>query len=258
MTTSPTLSACPCAVLSKENIAAGVYDLWLAAPQALLAKPGQFVGVRCAGYTLRRPVSICEIDRDRARLRLVFEVRGEGTAWMSGVRAGETLDVLAPLGNGFHLGDTVRRAVFVGGGIGVPPLLEAAKPFAGHARAILGFRSRTNVILADDFARAGAEVTVFTQDGTQGETGVVTPGVERALDDGAAVVFACGPRPMLAAVARVCAARDVPCFVSMEARMACGVGACLSCAIPVKVGDTVQNWHVCKNGPVFDAKRVVW
>lgn len=255
----PVISALPCPILSKENIAAGVYDLWLAVPQAKDAKPGQFVGVRCAGFTLRRPVSICEIDRERNRLRLIFEVRGEGTAWMSGVRAGETLDLLAPLGNGFNLSDTTRRTVFVGGGIGVPPLLEAAKPFAGHARAILGFRSRTNVILKDDFTRAGASVTVVTQDGTEGETGVVTPFLEQTLDaEPADVLFACGPRPMLAAVAAVAKARGIPCFVSMEARMACGVGACLSCAIPVRVGDGVQNWHVCKNGPVFDAERIVW
>lgn len=254
-----TISALPCPVLSRENIAAGVYDVWLSAPQAEQAKPGQFVGVRCEGFTLRRPVSICEIDRARGRLRLIFEERGEGTRWMTSVRVGETMDLLAPLGNGFNLGDAGRAAVFVGGGIGVPPLLEAAKPFAGHADAILGFRSKPNVILKADFERFGAHVTVVTQDGTEGETGVVTPPLEKRLDSAPCdVIFACGPRPMLAAVAGVAEARGIPCFVSMEARMACGVGACLSCAIPVKVGNEVQNWHVCKNGPVFDAARIVW
>ncbi len=254
-----TISALPCPVLSKENIAAGVYDVWLSTPQAELAKPGQFVGVRCDGFTLRRPVSICEIDRARGRLRLVFEERGEGTRWMAGVRPGETLDVLAPLGNGFNLGDTGRTAVFVGGGIGVPPLLEAAKPFAGHATAILGFRSKVNVILKADFERYGIPVTVTTQDGTEGEAGVVIPPLEKRLDAAPyGVIFACGPRPMLAAVAKTAETRGIPCFVSMEARMACGVGACLSCTIPVRVGNEVQNWHVCKNGPVFDAAKIVW
>lgn len=254
-----TISALPCPVLSKENIAAGVYDVWLSTPQAELAKPGQFVGVRCEGFTLRRPVSICEIDRARGRLRLVFEERGEGTRWMAGVRPGETLDVLAPLGNGFNLGDTGRTAVFVGGGIGVPPLLEAANPFAGHATAILGFRSKVNVILKADFERYGIPVTVTTQDGTEGEAGVVIPPLEKRLDAApCGVIFACGPRPMLAAVAKTAETRGIPCFVSMEARMACGVGACLSCAIPVRVGNEVQNWHVCKNGPVFDAAKIVW
>ncbi|MFT9055392.1 MAG: dihydroorotate dehydrogenase electron transfer subunit [Ethanoligenens sp.] len=254
-----TISAVPCPVLSKENSAAGVYDVWVSAPQAETAKAGQFVGIRCGGFTLRRPISICEIDRERGRLRLVFEERGEGTHWLAGVRVGESMDILAPLGNGFNLGSTDRSAVFVGGGIGVPPLLEAAKPFAGHADAILGFRSKTNVILQADFERQGVGVTVVTQDGTEGETGVVTPFLEKRLDTAPCeVIFACGPRPMLAAVAKVAEERKIPCFVSMEARMACGVGACLSCAIPVRVGSDIENWHVCKNGPVFDASKIVW
>lgn len=253
------ISALPCPVLSKENNAAGVYDVWISTPQAEHAKAGQFVGIRCGGFTLRRPISICEIDREHGRMRLVFEERGEGTRWLAGVRVGETLDVLAPLGNGFNLGSTDRSAVFVGGGIGVPPLLEAAKPFAGHADAILGFRSKTNVILKADFERQGVGVTVVTQDGTEGETGVVTPFLEKRLEAAPCdVIYACGPRPMLAAVAKVAEERKIPCFVSMEARMACGVGACLSCAIPVRVGNAIENWHVCKNGPVFDAAKIVW
>lgn len=254
-----TISAVSCPILSKKNIASDMYDIWLSAPQAKWAKPGQFVGIRCEGFTLRRPISICEIDQARGRLRLVFEERGEGTHWMAGVRVGETLDLLAPLGNGFNPGNTNRSAVFVGGGIGVPPLLEAAKPFSGHADAILGFRSKNKVILKTDFARYGVGVTVVTQDGTEGESGVITPSLEKRLDSApCGVIFACGPRPMLEAVAKTAEKRHIPCFVSMEARMACGVGACLSCAIPVRVGDTVQNWHVCKNGPVFDASRIVW
>ncbi len=254
-----TISAYPCPVLSKENPAAGIHDVWLAAPQAAEARPGQFVGVRCAGFTLRRPISICEIDRANGRLRLVFQERGAGTRVLAGIRPGETMDLLGPLGNGFYLGRTDRPAVFVGGGIGVPPLLEAAKPFAGHADAILGFRSKNNVILKDDFARIGASVTVVTEDGTEGGKGVVTPYLEKRLDSApCGVIFACGPRPMLKAVAQTAAARKIPCFVSMEARMACGVGACLSCAIPVKADGGVAYWHVCKNGPVFDAGKIVW
>lgn len=253
------ISAMPCAVLSKKNIAAGIYDVWISTPQAGQAKAGQFVGIRCGGYTLRRPISICEIDRVQNRLRLVFQERGEGTRWLAGVRVGEMMDVLAPLGNGFNLKKTDQRAVFVGGGIGVPPLLEAAKPFAGHADAVLGFKSKTNVILVSDFERGGVDVTVVTQDGTEGETGVVTPYLEQRLDTSPCdVIYACGPRPMLAAVAKVAEERQIACFISMEARMACGMGACLSCAIPVRVGNAVQNWHVCKNGPVFDASRIVW
>ena len=254
------IAAQPCLVVSKRNIARGIYDIWVACPQAAQTRAGQFVMVRCEGFPLRRPVSVCEIDAAGGRLRLVVEVRGEGTQWMAGVREGECLDILAPLGNGFNLGDTGRRAVFVGGGIGVPPLLEAARPFGPHADIFLGFRSAGAVILTEDFARQGGRVTVATQDGTAGEKGLITAPLARRLDSApCGVMAACGPRPMLAAVAAMAMERHIPCFVSMEERMACGVGACLSCACRTRADDGgEQILHVCKHGPVFDAARIIW
>ena len=253
------IAATPCRVAVKRSLARGIYEMWVCCPAAAQARAGQFVDIRCGGFPLRRPISICEIDARRGRLRLVFQVRGEGTRWLAGVREGECVDILAPLGNGFNPGGTGRRAVLVGGGIGVPPLLEAAKPF-GNAEAILGFRTAALAILTDDFAKVCRTVTLVTEDGTGGERGLVTAPLIRRLDGAPCdVVFACGPRPMLAAVAKETAARQVPCYVSMEARMACGRGACLSCAIRAKApGGGEQTLQVCKHGPVFDASKLIW
>lgn len=255
-----TIAATPCRVAAKRSLARGIYDMWVCGPQAAQARAGQFVGVQCGSLPLRRPISICEIDARQGMLRLVFQVRGEGTRWLAGVREGECVNILGPLGNGFTPGKADRRAVFVGGGIGVPPLLEAIKPYGQNAEAILGFRTATLAILTDEFAKSCKAVALVTEDGTGGEKGLVTGPLVRRL--GAApcdVIYACGPRPMLAAVAKEAAARSIPCFVSMEARMACGMGACLSCAIRTKApGGGEQMLQVCKHGPVFDAAKIIW
>ena len=249
-----------CIISSKKNIAKGIFDIWVKCPQiALEAKPGQFVDVKCNNFTLRRPISICEIDEKKGLIRLVFEVRGEGTDWLSGKNEGDCVDLLGPLGNGFMLGKTDRPAVFVGGGIGVPPLLAEAKLFGSKATVIMGFRSAGAVILKEDFEQVGAAVTVCTDDGTFGRHGLVSVPFEERLDAAScAVVFACGPKPMLKAVAESCEKHGIACFVSMEERMACGVGACLSCACKVKYEGEEKYFHVCKNGPIFNAKTIVW
>ena len=245
-------------ILIKSEIAKGIYDLWVEYPEAAKAKPGQFVSIRCGAHLLRRPISICEIDGENGRLRLVFEVRGEGTKELAECEAGDSIDILAPLGNGFNLGNNARRAVFVGGGIGVPPLLEAARHFGKNADAILGFRSAGAMILKSDFEKYCGSVAIATEDGSAGEKGFVTPAFCRRLDSPCDVVFACGPRAMLRMVAQEAIKRSIPCFVSMEEHMACGVGACLSCACKGIYEGKEQYLHVCKHGPVFDAKRIVW
>lgn len=253
------ISVSLCRILSKKLIAKGTYDFLVEYSGASAVKPGQFANIKCNGFTLRRPISICEIDRKKGRLRFVFEIRGAGTEFLAGFLEGGSIDILAPLGNGFNLGDTNRRAVFVGGGTGVPPLLEAAKPFRGNADVILGFRSYDRIILEEDFKRNGNNVTVITDDGSQGVKGsIAAPLVHRLETCDCDVIFACGPRQMLTAVAHEAQKRQIPCFVSMEERMACGVGACLSCACKVNFEGKEQYHHVCKNGPVFDAKRIIW
>ena len=178
-------------------IAKGMTDLWLYCPEiATLSKCGQFVQVRCEGHVLRRPISICAINKHS--IRIVFEVRGEGTKWMSTIKLGDTLDILGPLGHGFELGDTSRQAVFVGGGIGVPPLLAASKPFGKNATVVLGFRNSDAAILVDDFKANGATVLLASDDGSLGFHGLVTvPLAEHLQNNHADIFFTCGPNQCL-------------------------------------------------------------
>ncbi len=246
-----------CEILKKSEIAPGIFDVTVRAGEiAAAAQPGQFAHLLAPGKTLRRPISICEIDRGAGTLRFVFQVRGEGTDLLSQFDVGDAYDILGPLGNGFQLGDTSRRALFVGGGIGVPPLLEAAKAFGKNAVAVLGFRNRDAVILKEDFERYGCKVLIATDDGSAGFHGLVTDCMK---DEPADVIFACGPGPMLRAVCAVAEGRGIPCQISLEERMACGIGACLGCACRLRREDgTAFFGHVCKDGPVFDYQTVVW
>lgn len=250
--------SCLCTLLSKQKCSAAGWDFLLRAPEiAATAAPGQFVNVLCGEKTLRRPLSICCADPAAGTLRLVFEVRGEGTEWLSERREGDTLSILGPLGSGFHPAD--GTVVFVGGGIGAPPLLFAAKAYGARADVILGFRSADAVLLTADFTRQENHVVLMTDDGSAGRHGLVTEPLAERLDAGpCAAVYACGPRPMLAAVAREAARREIPCEVSMEERMACGVGACLCCVVRVRENGGEIYRHVCKDGPVFDASKIVW
>lgn len=249
-----------CEVTAVEELAGRLYRMDVSAPElAVRARPGQFVHIACGeGNFLRRPISICDVSG--GSLRLVFQVKGEGTLWLSQRAPGDRLDVLGTLGNGFRLANVGGRPFFLGGGIGVPPLLlamKAAKNQGAEPEAILGFRSRDAVILEEDF-RAAGPVEVATDDGSYGTHGFVTDVLKRRLGDCTAVC-ACGPKPMLRAVAALAEAVGLPCQVSMEERMGCGIGACLVCACALRDDDGGTRYgHVCKDGPVFDAKDVVW
>ena len=244
-------------VTKASSPAAGFYDFTIHCPEmARQAVPGQFLHILCGEKTLRRPISICEIDAES--LRIVFEVRGEGTAILAQVRAGDTLDILGPCGNGFPKA-AGKRALVIGGGIGTPPLLAAAKE-AASADAILGFRNAGAVILADDFRAACAQTFVTTDDGSHGEKGFVTDVLARLAEtERYDVIYACGPMVMLRKIARIAAGKQIECYVSLEERMGCGVGACLVCACAIQraAGET-SYLHVCKDGPVFPAKEVVF
>lgn len=219
---------------------------------------GRFVNVYCDGKTLRRPISISEIDKEAGTITFVFEVRGEGTKWISERKVGDTLDILGPLGNGFFP-DKEKRAIFVGGGIGCPPMLGAAQEYGKNAEVILGFRSKENMILLEDFQKAAKDVSVATNDGSFGVKGFVTDILKEKLSENEnAVVYACGPMPMLRGIAQLCGELNVQCFVSLEERMGCGIGACLACACEIHDKTGKHVLHVCKNGPVFDASEVVF
>lgn len=245
-------------IIGKRNPAADIYDLTVLCPEvARAARCGQFVNVYVKGHTLRRPISICEIDRDRGTVRIVFQVRGKGTRIMSGFNEGDMIDIVAPLGGrGFTLSDT-GRAVIIGGGIGTPPMLEAAKFYGERAAVITGFRIASAVILQEDFRKTGAKVLLCTDDGSAGEKGFVTDLLKGELAGGKPdIIIACGPMPMLKGVAAIAGENHIPCEVSLEERMGCGVGGCLVCACrTVKDGQEIFA-HVCKDGPVFPSEEV--
>lgn len=244
-----------CTILRRAEIAAETYDYTVEAPSlAAVAKPGQFAHIYVPGRTLRRPISICDIDRENGTLRFVFQVRGSGTEDLSRFQVGDQWDILAPLGNGFSV-NTAEKVLFVGGGIGVPPLFGAAKLFGKNAVVATGFRSRDFVILEEDFRAAGCDIRVATDDGSYAYHGLVTDLIRDEKPD---QIFACGPMVMLRAVAKFAKAQNIPCEISMEERMACGIGACLGCAVELYRADGSRYMgHVCKDGPVFDAEKVV-
>lgn len=246
-------------VVSKKNLAKNVYDFTIDAKDiANLANAGQFVHIKVDGFMLRRPISICEVDRQKGTVRVVFEVRGEGTDKLSQVNQGENLDVLGPLGKGFTLLDKGKKAILIGGGIGVPPMVEVAKNYGENATAIIGFRSANAVILDDDFKNLGVKLNLCTDDGTLGNKGYVTEQLEKVLsEEKVDIICACGPHLMLKGVIDLANKYSIPCEVSLEERMGCGVGACLVCVCKtVKDGEEYLA-HVCKDGPVFKAEDVI-
>ena len=248
-------------IRKKTAIARDIYSFEIICPEiAETAQPGQFVHIRVEGFTLRRPVSICGIDAEKGTLRIVFEIRGEGTGVLAKLNEGDLIDMLAPLGHGFTVNKEFGKVILIGGGIGTPPMLPLAQAYGEKATVITGFRSASAVILQDDFAKTGAETILCTDDGTLGIHGFVTQPLEEILKNGGAdAVYACGPMPMLKRIAGICKDNGVKlCEISLEERMACGIGACLGCACRTKRNDEEYFAHVCKDGPVFNAEEVIW
>jgi len=243
-------------ILSQEQIGEDIYSLWIQTKEiAKEAVPGQFISVYCrdASRMLPRPISICELDKEQGRLRMVYRVAGAGTAEFAGYKAGEELKVMGPLGNGFPL--KAKKALLVGGGIGVPPMLELAKQLPGEKTLVMGYRSET--YLEPELA-AAAPLYIATEDGSKGTSGNVLDAI-RANGLTAEVLYACGPTPMLRALKAYAEERGMEAWISLEERMACGIGACLACVCRSKDVDEhthVKNKRICKEGPVFNAQEV--
>jgi len=303
-------------ILSNRQLCPGHYLLCLGTDDFPPTRPGQFVQLQCrtpgsqppwrevrttAGQwpkltgselagtepLLRRPLSLAgrrDVERG-VELDIIYSVVGTGTRWLSGAAVGDAISVLGPLGNAFTISDDKPRAVLVGGGVGIPPMiyLASAMQDAGKtATAFCGARSAGALPVTidpdagisdtgapgrcvDEFSRFGVESVIATDDGSLGWGGFVSEPVEAWLDSlddpgRGAVVYACGPEPMMHAVADICFARGVECQVSLERHMACGMGTCQSC-ICRTVSDTQQGWSYklcCTDGPVFDAREIVW
>lgn len=246
-------------ITAAEELGAGVFSLRVRAPQiAAAAQPGQFVQVGVPGFSLRRPISLGGIDPEKGEIRLVIADRGAGTHALSALREGDEMDLLGPLGTGFALLGPGAHVALVGGGIGTPPLLPLAERYGDTCNAILGYRGREQVLLDVDFARF-CDTVVCTDDGSYGVRGTVSPALEALLQACRIdIVYACGPSPMLRAVRDLCAQYGVRAQLSLEERMACGVGACLGCAVMIEHDGVREVRRVCKDGPVFEAADIVF
>lgn len=246
-------------ILSQREIAPSIFDMWIETPLAEHARPGQFIGVypRNRSTLLPRPVSICEVGGEKDALRIVYRVAGAGTAEFSGYQAGEPVEILGILGNGFPLeAARGKKALLLGGGIGIPPILELAKQLEGEKHIVLGYRDG-ETFLREDFERRG-RVTAASEDGSVGVRGNVLDAVRQEGLSGD-VIYACGPMPMLRAVKAYAAERQIRAYISLEEHMACGVGACLGCVVKTREPDShshVPNARICTDGPVFDAADV--
>ncbi len=249
-------------VVSQEKIAEGIYSMWIHTDAAKTAKPGQFISMytQDAGKLLPRPISICEIDAADGRLRVVYRITGEntGTEEFSKLKSGDKIPVIGPLGNGFPYEEAEGKKVFLmGGGIGVPPILELAKQMkCDKKQIIVGYRD-AETFLKKEFEENG-EVYISTENGSVGTTGNVMDAIrENGLQ--ADMIYACGPTPMLRAIKQYAEGNNIVCYVSLEERMACGIGACLGCVCKTKEKDAHSNVHnkrICKDGPVFLATEV--
>lgn len=232
-------------IVSNEAIAERVYRMVLQGDtQGMM--PGQFVEIAVPGRYLRRPISVSDVEGDR--LTIIYKTVGHGTAAMAQMQAGETLDILTCLGNGYDLSKTQDDVLLIGGGVGVPPLIYLAKRLRKQGRnvhVVIGFNTQSEVFAEKEFAAMGCTVEVCTMDGSFGLRGVVTD----VIATPAPYYFACGPLPMLRAVAGKIGTNGQ---MSMEERMGCGVGICAGCSIETKNGVK----RVCKEGPVFNANEV--
>lgn len=256
-------------VLSQQVIAEGIYDVWLETEIAKDVVPGQFVGVYPVNKAtlLPRPISVCEVDIDRAAIRLVYRVVGSGTAEFALYQPGDYMMILGPLGNGFPLDNAAgKRVVLMGGGIGVPPLLETAKRLNALEKtrenentapksvsAVMGYRD-SETFLSEIFEKY-SKLYIASDDGSAGTKGNVIDAL-RANDIECDVIFACGPMPMLKGIKAYAQEKGIKAYLSLEERMACGVGACLGCICKTRDVDEhsqVHNARICTDGPVFDA-----
>lgn len=247
-------------VYKQRQIADGIYDMWIDTSIAKYARPGQFICVYTQDKStlLPRPISICETDKDNSRLRIVYRVVGKGTAEFASYNEGHQIDVLGPLGNGFPIDDSKKKIVLMGGGIGIPPMLALAKKLDNVTSKdiILGYRTN-ELFLSEDLSKYGT-VHIATEDGSAGIKGNVIDIInEKNITPD--IIYACGPMPMLRAIKRYSEQEGILAYISLEERMACGVGACLGCVVKTKEIDShshVNNARICTDGPVYRASEV--
>ena len=236
-------------ILSNEKIALNIYKMILCGDTSAITASGQFVNLKLDGKFLRRPISIC--DYDDKTITIIYKVVGVGTEQMCEMSAGEKLDILVGLGNGYNLDKSGDRPLLLGGGVGVPPMYNLCKKLIEQGKkvsVVLGFNTKEEVFLEDDFKALGADVTVTTADGSYGVKGFVTDAMKE-IDY--TYFFTCGPMPMFKAIEATAVTSGQ---YSFEERMGCGFGACMGCSCKTKYG----NKRICKDGPVLEREEIIW
>ena len=234
----------------KDNIALtkDVYKMTLEGVVSAITGPGQFINIKIDGFFLRRPISV--FDRDENTVTIVYKKVGKGTEEMSKLKSGVILDVLTGLGNGYDTEKSGNKPLLIGGGVGIPPLYLLAKKLISQGKevsVILGFNTKSEIFLKEDFEKLGAKVTLTTVDGSFGIKGFVT----NAIEDGYTYFYTCGPEPMLKAVY---AGTNTSGQFSFEERMGCGFGACMGCSCKTITGYK----RICKEGPVMMKEEILW
>ena len=235
-------------IVTNTALTASVYQMTLRGDTAAITAPGQFVNIKLAGRFLRRPISVNDVVGDT--LTIIYKVVGKGTEDMSRMTAGDKLDILSGLGNGYDTAVSGDKPLLLGGGVGVPPLYMLAKKLIAEGKqvsVVLGFNRADEVFFEDEFRALGADVTVTTADGSHGTKGFVTDALPAAYS----YVYTCGPEPMLKAVFAKTASSGQ---YSFEARMGCGFGACMGCSCKTVTG----NKRICKEGPVLRKEEILW
>jgi dihydroorotate dehydrogenase electron transfer subunit len=258
---------CKSEILKIEKLKEDLYKFSIKAEEiASCAKAGQFIEIRVVDEIeplLRRPISIYNIEKENGIIEFIFQVKGKGTALLAKRKVGEKLDIVGPLGYGTFSIDNYKNVAIIGGGIGMFPLYELAKELKNNTttkvHTYMGFRNKGLITLEDEFNKVSDELTITTDDGSYAIQGFaineLKKDCEKEVPD---KIFACGPLPMLKAVQAFAQEKNIPCEISLEQKMACGIGVCLGCAVKTakSPSDAPEYWHVCKAGPVFNANDV--
>lgn len=253
-------------LVKKEQLKSDIFKYSIEAPEIVKdAKQGQFIEIRVLDNMepfLRRPISIHNMDKENGILELIFQVKGKGTKILSEKVEGDFIDIIGPLGHGTFEYNSFQNIAIIGGGIGVFPLYELAKNAKNDGKNVniyLGFRNEDFVVLEDEFKELANKLILTTDDGSYSESGFAIDFLKKDVEDGKIdCIFACGPLPMLKAVRNYAIEKNIPCQISLEEKMGCGLGVCLGCAVKTaeSSSEKPEYVHVCKAGPVFEAKDV--
>ncbi len=236
-------------ITSNEKIARDIFKMTLAGDTSAITAPGQFVNIKLDGFFLRRPISVCDCVGEN--LTLIYKTVGRGTEQMSRMAAGDELDLLTGLGNGYDTKASGGSPLLVGGGVGVPPMYMLCKKLISEGKnvtVVLGFNSKDDVFYEDEFRALGADVHITTADGTYGTKGFVTDVIKNLQYT---FFYTCGPEPMFRAMHKI---MKTPGQYSFEERMGCGFGACMGCSCKTLTG----NKRICKEGPVMESEEIIW